>query len=163
MRVVFKTARLNLLYFHCYTHSFNLAVGDTLKCVQVMHMSDVLVQDHLWDNMQAIEVFPHTWCELSNLKEAMSPGVPGLCSFHPTRWTVVVLHWKASDWTMRPCNLPGMKQSLTYTTWLPMKLRSRPISMVLQLSWYNADFQLLVWSHVGWMHSQTHQQYESYS
>lgn len=88
------------------------------------------------------------------LKEEMTPGVPGLCSFCPTRWTVRGASVEASNWTTIPFRLPGKKQSPS------TKLKGQGPNQ-----WccsHHADFQLSDWSNVGWTNSQVHWQPEPY-
>ena len=72
------------LYLHCYGHSLNLAVADTLKSIKVM--SDVL--DHALEICKLLKFSPRRDAIFHKLKEEISPQVPGLRNLCPTRWTV---------------------------------------------------------------------------
>ena len=77
-----KAIEPHALYLHCYGHSLNLAVADTLKCIRVM--SDAL--DHSFEICKLLKFSPRR--DALKLKADISPGVPGLRSLCPTRWTV---------------------------------------------------------------------------
>ena len=72
------------LYLHCFGHSLNLAVADTLK--EIKCMSDVL--DHSLEICKLLKYSPRRDAIFHKLKEAMSPQVPGVRNLCPTRWTV---------------------------------------------------------------------------
>ena len=79
-----KSIEPRTLYLHCYGHSLNLAVADTLKVVKVM--SDVM--DHALEISKLLKYSPQRDAIFHKLKEEISPQVPGLHNLCPTRWTV---------------------------------------------------------------------------
>ena len=79
-----KAVEPRALYLHCYGHSLNLAVADTLKGIKVM--SDVL--DHALEVCKLLKFSPRRDGIFHKLKEELSPHVPGLRNLCPTRWTV---------------------------------------------------------------------------
>ena len=83
-----KDVEPHALYLHCFGHSLNLAVADTLKGVKVM--SDVL--DHALEICKLLKFSPRKDAIFRNLKEELSPHVrdyaiyvrhSGLCMPHP--------------------------------------------------------------------------------
>ena len=72
------------LYLHCYGHSLNLAVADTLK--QVKPLSSAL--DHCLEICKLVKFSPRREGIFDRLKAELSPQVPGLHNLCPTRWTV---------------------------------------------------------------------------
>ena len=80
-----KAIEPRALYLHCYGHSLNLAVADTLKSVKVM--SDVI--DHALEICKLLKYSPRRDAIFHKLKEEMTPQVPGLRNLCPTRWTVL--------------------------------------------------------------------------
>ena len=79
-----KAIEPKALYLHCYGHSLNLAVSDTMK--EVKPMSDTL--DHCLEICKLIKFSPRRDAIFNKLKEELSPHVPGLRTLCPTRWTV---------------------------------------------------------------------------
>ena len=61
------------LYLHCFEHSLNLAVADTLKGVKVM--SDVL--DYALEICKLLKLSPRRDAIFHKLKEELSPHAPG--------------------------------------------------------------------------------------
>lgn len=78
------------LYLHCFGHSLNLAVADTLKGFKVM--SDVL--DHVLEICKLLKFSPRRDAIFHKLKEELSPQVPGLRNLCLTWWTVCHIHRK---------------------------------------------------------------------
>lgn len=79
-----KAVEPRALCLHCYGHSLNLAVADTLIGIKVM--SDVL--DHALEVCKLLKFSPRRDGIFHKLKEELSPHVPGLRKLCPTRWTV---------------------------------------------------------------------------
>ena len=79
-----KRLESRALYLHCYGHSLNLAVSDTLKGIKPM--------SHALDNAQEIckllKYSPRRDAIFHKLKDELSPQVPGIRTLCPTRWTV---------------------------------------------------------------------------
>ena len=79
-----KSLDSRALYLHCYGHSLNLAVSDTLKGIKPM--------SHALDNVQEIykllKYSPRRDAIFHKLKDELSPHVPGIRTLCPTRWTV---------------------------------------------------------------------------
>ncbi len=72
------------IYTHCYGHSLNLAVSDTVRQCTVIGKAFDLVHEIT----KQIKKVPHRQAALEKLKQEVgseSPGVRDLC---PTRWTV---------------------------------------------------------------------------
>ena len=82
-----KVVEPRALYLHCFGHSLNLAVADTMKGVKVM--SDVL--DHALEICKLLKFSPRRDAIFHKLKEELSPHAPGLRNLCPTRWTVRAL------------------------------------------------------------------------
>ena len=76
-----KSIEPTALSLHCYGHSLNLAVADTLKEVR-------LISDHCLEICKLLKFSPRRDAILCRLKEEMTPHVPGLRTLCPTRWTV---------------------------------------------------------------------------
>ena len=75
------------LYLHCYGHSLNLAVADTLKSIKCM--CDAL--DVALEICKLLKYSPRRdtiSCKLHQELTLQAPGVRNLC---PTRWTVCAL------------------------------------------------------------------------
>ena len=81
-----KTIESRALYLHCYGHSLNLAVADTLK--EVKPMSNTL--DHCLEICKLLKFSPRREAIFSKLKSPITPHVPSVRSLCPTRWTVRV-------------------------------------------------------------------------
>ena len=79
-----KSIEPRALYLHCYGHSLNLAVADTLK--EIRPMADTL--DHCLEICNLLKFSPRRDAIFCRLKEEMTPHVPGLRTLCPTRWTV---------------------------------------------------------------------------
>jgi len=69
---------------HCYSHSLNLAVGDSIKQSKVM--KDVLNTTFIVS--QLLKYSPKRDTHFETLKKESAPGTPGLRVLCPTRWTV---------------------------------------------------------------------------
>ena len=72
------------LYLHCFGHTLNLAVADTLK--EVKCMSDAL--DHALEICKLLKFSPRRDSVFLKLKQELSPQVPGIRTLCPTCWTV---------------------------------------------------------------------------
>ena len=72
------------LYLHCYGHSLNLAVSDTMK--QVKLMAHAL--DHCLEICNLLKYSPRRDAIFRRIKDEITPQVPGLRTLCPTRWTV---------------------------------------------------------------------------
>ena len=81
-----KEVKPKALYLHCYGHSLNLAVADTLK--HVSPLSSTL--DHCLEICKLIKFSHRRDAIFNKLKTELSPHVPGLRNLCPTRWTVRV-------------------------------------------------------------------------
>ena len=79
-----KAIEPKALYMHCYGHSLNLAVSDTIK--EVKPMCDTL--DHCLEICKLIKFSPRRDAIFNKIKAELSPQVPGLRNLCPTRWTV---------------------------------------------------------------------------
>lgn len=79
-----KEIQPKALYLHCFGHSLNLAVSDTLK--QVTPLSSTL--DHSLEICKLVKFSPRRDAIFTKLKAELSPQVPGLRNLCPTRWTV---------------------------------------------------------------------------
>lgn len=76
-----EAIELMALYLHCYGHSLNFAVADTLK--EVKPMADTLDRA-----LEICKFSPRRDAIFNKLEQEITPGVPGLCTLCPTRWTV---------------------------------------------------------------------------
>ena len=79
-----KSIEHRALYLHCYGHSLNLAVVDTIKNISTM--SNVL--DHAQEICKLIKFSPRRDGIFQKLKDELTPSVPGLRNLCPIRWTV---------------------------------------------------------------------------
>ena len=75
------------LYLHCYGHSLNLAVSDTLKNVKCL--SDAL--DHSLEIYKLLKYSPRRDAIFHKLHQELLPQVPGIRNLCLTRWTVRTL------------------------------------------------------------------------
>lgn len=69
---------------HCYGHSLQLAVGDTVK--EIKTMSDAL--DTTNEISKLLKYSPKRDTLFEKLKKELAPDVPGFRVLCPTRWTV---------------------------------------------------------------------------
>ena len=86
----------------------------------------------------------------------MAPGMPRLCSFCPSRWTV---HGASVESIQ-------LSYEMLQATW------KEAVTVACPWTWcqgpnqwrgsHHAEFQLSVWSHVGWTNSQAHWQPKPY-
>ena len=74
----------NAFFTHCYGHSLNLAVSDTIK--QCNTMKSALEITH--EITKLIKYSPRRERIFKDLKGEMAPGSPGVRVLCPTRWTV---------------------------------------------------------------------------
>ena len=72
------------IFTHCYGHSLNLAVRDTIKGIKVL--SNVL--DIVYEMSGLIKFSPKRDAQFDSLKEQLAPGSAGFQVLCPTRWTV---------------------------------------------------------------------------
>ena len=79
-----KSIEPRALYLHCYGHSLNLAVANTLK--EIRPMADTL--DHCLEICNLLKFSPRRDAIFCRLKEEMTSHVPGLHTLCPTCWTV---------------------------------------------------------------------------
>ncbi len=71
-------------YIHCYSHSLNLAVSDTIKNSTTMKRA----LDITNEITKLVKFSPRRDNLFNKLKNEMSPGNPGIRVLCPTRWTV---------------------------------------------------------------------------
>lgn len=74
----------NAFFTHCYGHSLNLAVSDTVR--QCNTMKSALETTH--EITKLVKYSPRREGIFRDLKGEMSPGSPGIRVLCPTRWTV---------------------------------------------------------------------------
>ncbi len=72
------------IYTHCYGHSLNLAVGDTVRQCKVLKVA----LEMCFEITKLIKYSPRRESLFKDLKEEISPGSPGIRVLCPTRWTV---------------------------------------------------------------------------
>lgn len=72
------------LCIHCYGHSLNLAVGDTVK--QYKLLQDTL--DTTFEVSNLVRFSPKCGAQFEKLIADLAPDSPELCVLCPTRWTV---------------------------------------------------------------------------
>ena len=72
------------LFTHCYGHSLNLAVCDSIKQCKIIQ--DALDVTH--EITKLIKFSPKRGAVFDKLKEELSPSTPGFRVLCPTRWTV---------------------------------------------------------------------------
>ena len=74
----------NAFITHCYGHSLNLAVSDTIKnCSTVKNALDTT-----HEITKLVKYSPRRENLFWDLKDSMAPGSPGVCVLCPTQWTV---------------------------------------------------------------------------
>ena len=69
---------------HCYGHSLNLAINDTIKNCKLMKST----MDAVTEICKLIKKSPKRDAMFLKLKESISPDTPGFRVLCPTRWTV---------------------------------------------------------------------------
>ena len=72
------------VFTHCYGHSLQLAVCDTIK--NIPNLNDALAT--VFEISKLIKFSPKRGTIFEKLKEELAPGTPGLRVLCPTRWTV---------------------------------------------------------------------------
>ena len=72
------------LYTHCYGHSLNLAVGDTVKTIKPLQ--DIM--DIAYEISGLIKLSPKRDNKFDLIKKELAPDTPGFRVLCPTRWTV---------------------------------------------------------------------------
>ena len=72
------------LFTHCYGHSLNLAVCDSIKHCKIIEDA----MDVVHEITKLIKFSPKRGAIFDNLKEELSPDTPGFRVLCPTRWTV---------------------------------------------------------------------------
>ena len=75
------------LYLHCYGHSLNLAVADTLKSIKCM--CDAL--DVALEICKLLKYSPRRDAIFRKLHQELTPQAPGVQNLCPTHWTVRAL------------------------------------------------------------------------
>ena len=71
------------IYTHCYGHSLNLAIGDTVKGCKIMKIS----LDLIFEVSKLVKFSPKRDVHFEKLKNELAPDSPGFCVLCPTRWT----------------------------------------------------------------------------
>ena len=82
--VKLKESNPTCLYTHCYGHSLNLAVSDTIK--RVKRLSDTFEMVKAICNL--VKKSPKRETELNNIKKKAKSQAKGIHTICPTRWTV---------------------------------------------------------------------------
>ncbi len=72
------------IYTHCYGHSLNLAVGDTVKTIKPLQ--DIM--DIAYEISGLIKLSPKRDNKFDFIKKELAPDTPGFRILCPTRWTV---------------------------------------------------------------------------
>ena len=72
------------LYTHCYGHTLNLAVGDSIRKLSIM--SDAL--ENCQEISDLLKYSPKRDALLRKIKAEIFPESVGFCILCPTRWTV---------------------------------------------------------------------------
>ena len=72
------------LYTHCYGHSLNLAVGNTIKNIKIL--TDVM--DIIHEMSALIKFSPKRDVKFEAIKKELEPDTPSFRVLCPTRWTV---------------------------------------------------------------------------
>ena len=91
---------------HCYGHSLQLAVGDTIKVIK--NLADMF--DTTVEISKLLEFSPKRDAMFDRIKEAISPETTGFRVLCPTRWTVraaclqsVIDNWKVLQELWEEC------------------------------------------------------------
>ena len=79
------------LYTHCYGHSLNLAIADTVREIKLPQ--DTL--DTTSEISKLLKYSPKRDTMFVKLKEELAPGTPGFRTLCPTRWTVRAISLKS--------------------------------------------------------------------
>ena len=87
-----KVVEPRAMYLHCFGHSLNLAVADTLKGAKIM--PDVL--DHVLEICKLLKFSPQRDAIFRKLKKELLSHAPGIRNLCLTRWT---LHASSLDTT----------------------------------------------------------------
>lgn len=72
------------LYTHCYGHSLNLGIQDSIKYIKIME--DTL--DTTYEITKLIKKSPKREVIFKKFKDDITAGSPGIRTLCPTRWTV---------------------------------------------------------------------------
>ena len=72
------------VFFHCYGHALNLAVGDSVKNSKLL--KDAL--ENTFEVSKLVKFSPKRDVMFEKLKDKLAPDTPGFCVLCPTRWTV---------------------------------------------------------------------------
>lgn len=72
------------IFIHCYGHTLNLAVGDTMKNNRILR--DTL--ETTFEISKLIKFSPRRDAIFQKIKEEIAPGTTGFRTLCPTRWTV---------------------------------------------------------------------------
>jgi len=79
------------LYLHCYNHSLNLAVSDTLKGIKCMcDAPDVALEI-----FKLLKYSPRRDAIFQKLHQELTPQAPGIRNLCPTHWTVCALSFES--------------------------------------------------------------------
>jgi len=81
---VIQAEQPNAFYTHCYGHSLNLAIADTIKSSATMKRA----LDICHEVTKLVKYSPRRQNAFNKLKEELSPGNPGVRTLCPTRWTI---------------------------------------------------------------------------
>jgi len=79
------------VYTHCYGHSLNLAVGDTVKGCKIMKDS----LDLIFEVSKLVKFSPKRDAHFEKLKDELAPDNPGFRVLCPTRWRVRATSFKS--------------------------------------------------------------------
>ena len=79
-----KTGEPRAIFTHCYGHSLQLAVGDTVK--RIKKLKDTL--DTTSEISNVLKYLPKRDAMFRKLKEQFAPATLGFQTLCPTRWTV---------------------------------------------------------------------------
>lgn len=85
---IIATKEPHAIYTHCYGHSLNLAVGDTIKQNDVMKSA----LDVMAEISKLVKKSPKRDAIFQKLKTELSPDTPGFHVLCPTTWTVRTCH-----------------------------------------------------------------------
>ena len=79
------------IYTHCYGHSLNLAISDTIKGCKIMKDS----LDFIFEVSKLVKFSPKRDVHFEKLKHELAPDSPGFRVLCPTRWTVRAASFKS--------------------------------------------------------------------
>ena len=110
-----KSEEPRAIFTHCYSHSLQLAVGDTIKGIK--NLTDMF--DTTAEISKQLKFSPKRDSMFDRIKEAIFPETTGFRVLCPTRWTVragclqsVIDNWKVLQQLWEECLESKLEQEI---------------------------------------------------